>query len=69
MMQVFEFLKNFAFFKFIEGYRTVVIAAFVALGFAVETLGWYDVPGVTFGIEDVLVALGLITAANHKPVA
>jgi hypothetical protein len=68
MTQVLTFLKDLAFFKFIEGYRTLAIAAFVVLGFVVELFGWYDVPGVTFGIEDVLVALGLVTAANHTKV-
>jgi hypothetical protein len=69
MNQAIEFLKNFAFFKYIEGFRTYVIIAFVVLGFAVEALGWYDVPGVTFGIEDILIAIGLGTAANHKTTA
>lgn len=62
---ILTFAKNFAFFKYIEGYRTYVIMAFVILGFGVETLGWYDVPGVTFSWEDVMLAIGLGTAANH----
>ena len=59
-------LRNGLTFEWLAGYRTTLIALFVLMGWLVEYMNWYDIPGVDFGIEEVLLALGLKTASLHK---
>jgi len=60
-------LKNLLMFNFAAGWRTYVIIAFVVLAFVAENLLGIDLPGYEATWETVILALGLGTAANHKP--
>lgn len=60
-----DFLKSIISFGWMKGYRTTVIVIFVVAGFVAEQFFGIDIPKVAFSWEDVLIALGIGTAASH----
>lgn len=66
-MQFIDIIMKLIKFEWLKDYRTASIVVIVIAGFVVETFLKIDIPGVQFTIENVLLALGLSTAAAHDP--
>ena len=64
--KLFELGKTLITFDWAKNYRTLGIVAFVVAGYVAEAFLGMDIPGVDFTIENVVVAIGLVTAAAHK---
>ena len=60
-----EIVKSLLTFKWMKDWRTFSIVAFVLGAYVLENLFGVDIPKVDFTWQDVLLALGLSTAATH----
>jgi len=67
LAKIIDLVKSLVTFNWAKNYRTLGIVGFVVAGYVAETFLGMDIPGVDFTLENVVVAVGLVTAAAHAP--